>query len=109
MDNDSTKRLQELKSSLRISDIHSFEEVISKELELETSVKFRDKEHLDRIIKEWNDIIHHYDDPQDIYFFLMKWISNRFIFGHELIDGNKRMSLLFTRRLTTFFEYEDIQ
>lgn len=67
-----------------------------------------DDQRKQTLIKEWNDIVENYDDYQDLYLELNRYVHNRFLNGHSLIDGNKRMHRALTTLIKEIIKYEDI-
>lgn len=67
-----------------------------------------DQKRKNEIIKDWNIIVEMNDDWQDIYMYLHRYAYNKFLGGHTLIDGNKRMNRFLTSRINDIIEYKDI-
>lgn len=67
-----------------------------------------DAERIKTIIKDWNVVVDNLDDPQDLFLELHRLAYNRFLMGHSLVDGNKRMHRALTSLINEVIQFEDI-
>lgn len=67
-----------------------------------------DSKRVATFLREWNDIVTHFSDPQDLFLELNRYSYNRFLMGHSFVDGNKRMHRFLTDLINNTIKIENI-